>query len=305
MVLDPTQTNPQQRLIGFGRQIPSGGNAQARSLGPNVPIGGGQQAPLFGSSMFGGITQNILDGGNAFFGGSRLNSAGVVAQNPNKGLALQATILDPFQLNAIIRMEEENARRKIVQAPVITAANRQRVHVSVITQRAYISDYELSSGGTGLVVAEVADPIIETFQEGVVLDVRPTISADRKYITLDVRPTLATLVGGSFRQIAVNLGTISSAAINVNIEVPQIVLQEAFTSVTLPDGGTALLGGFRQITNKEEHSGVPFVDRIPLVSRLFSRDGELNETANLIILVTAKMVSLRDEEAKRYNVDQD
>lgn len=47
-----------------------------------------------------------------------------------------------------------------------------RVHFSQITQRAYISDYQLSSGGTGNVVAEVADPTIATFQEGTVLDVQ-------------------------------------------------------------------------------------------------------------------------------------
>jgi hypothetical protein len=304
LILDPTQTNPQQRVIGFGQQIPAAGVGRASRLGPVIGAPG-NQFTLFGSGMFGGRTENVLDGGNAYFSGLRLNSAGVQAGNPNRGLSMAMALLDPFQIKAILRAEQEDAKRKIVQAPVITAANRQRVHVSVITQRAYISDYELSSGGTGLTVAEVADPIIETFQEGVVLDVRPTISADRKYITLDVRPTLATLVGGSFRQIAVNLGTISSAAINVNIEVPQIVLQEAFTSVTLPDGGTALLGGFRQVNSKEEHSGVPFVDHIPLLNRLFSRDAELHETSNLIILVTAKMISLREEEAKRYNVDQD
>ena len=289
------------RDIGFGRQIPAQGNARASRLGPAGP----GNIPFFGSGQLGGRTEHILNGGPAYFGGDRLNNSAVAAGNNPKGLAFQASILDPFQINAIIRAEEETGRRKIVQAPVITAANRQRVHVSVITQRAYIADYELSSGGTGLVVAEVADPIIETFQEGVVLDVRPTISADRKYITLDVRPTLATLVGGSFRQIAVNLGTISSAAINVNIEVPQVLLQEAFTTVTIPDGGTALLGGFRKVTQKEERSGVPFIDHVPLLNKLFHREAELNENFSLLVLMTARMISLRDEEAKRYNVDKD
>ncbi|MBX3470109.1 MAG: hypothetical protein KF878_24805 [Planctomycetes bacterium] len=304
LILDPnpgpgTQSSIQTgRVIGIGQQIPSGGSGRASRLGPVV---GGNT--LFGSTMFGARTEHLLSSENpAFFSGQRLNPPGTTT---NKGFAFQASILDPFQLSAIVRAEQESQRRKIVHAPVITAANRQRVHVSVITQRAYIADYELSSGGTGLVVAEVADPIIETFQEGIVLDVRPTISADRKYITLDVRPTLATLVGGDFRQIGVNLGTISNAAINVAIEVPQVLLQEAFTTVTLPDGGTALLGGFRQINQREERSGVPFVDRIPLLNKLFSREGELNETSNLIILVTAKMISLREEEAKRFNVDRE
>ncbi len=292
-------SNPGGQDMGFGRQIPSGGGRSSRlgpvNPNPNSPVN------FFGTNMFGGRSQNILSGGAAYFAGDRLNGTGVSAGTPHKGMSLAATLLDPFQLSAILRAEEENGRRKLVDAPVVTAANRQRVSVSVITQRAYISDYELSSGGTGLVVAEVADPIIETFQEGVVLDVRPTISSDRKYITLDVRPTLATLVNGSFRTIPVNLGTISNAAINVNIEVPEVTLQEVFTSVTLPDGGTALLGGFRKINNKEERAGVPFIDRIPILNLLFSRQAELYETESLLILVTARTIALREEERKRFN----
>ena len=39
------------------------------------------------------------------------------------------------------------------------------------TQRAYIGGYELSSGGTGQAVAEVAKPQVNVLTDGVVLDV--------------------------------------------------------------------------------------------------------------------------------------
>jgi len=306
LLLDPNVPSQLPRGfddIGFGRQIPSQGTARNSRFNPAIAGPGG--IPFFGSGMFGGRTEHVLDGGNGYFTGLRLNDSGVSAGNNNKGAAFQVTLLDPFQVNAIIRAEEERGKRKIVQAPVITAANRQRVSVSVITQRAYISDYELSSGGTGLTVAEVADPIVSTFSEGVVLDVRPTVSADRKYITLDVRPTLATLVGGTFRQIQVNLGTISNAAINVNIEVPQILLQQAYTSVTIPDGGTALLGGFRQINYKEERAGVPFLDHVPLLNLIGGRQAEVNENLSVLILLSAKTIYLPEEERRNFNMDDE
>jgi hypothetical protein len=47
-----------------------------------------------------------------------------------------------------------------------------RAHIVNLTQRAYIKDFELTSGGTGLAIAEVADPVIGTFTEGTVLDVK-------------------------------------------------------------------------------------------------------------------------------------
>lgn len=47
-----------------------------------------------------------------------------------------------------------------------------RCHITIETQRAYIQDFELSSGGTGTILAEVADPIVGTSVEGTSLDAR-------------------------------------------------------------------------------------------------------------------------------------
>ncbi|HZV01991.1 MAG TPA: hypothetical protein VFF73_35110 [Planctomycetota bacterium] len=297
-----TQVNMDQNIPGQSATRRGGddvGFFQKIRPGRLGPVLGG--IPFFGSSAIGGRIENILDGGDAYFKGDRLNGTQVQGAANPKGFLGQLTILDPFQINAIIRADQERLKEKIVNAPVVVAANRQRVHISIITQRAYIADYELSSGGTGLVIAEVASPIVQTMQEGVVLDVRPTISADRKYVTLDLRPSLSELVGGVFTEIPVNLGTQTAAAINVNIELPTVDLREAYTSVMVPDGGTVLVGGFREFNEKEQRSGTPFVDDVPLLNVIFKREAELRETESLVILVTARIVVLRDEEKKRFN----
>lgn len=46
------------------------------------------------------------------------------------------------------------------------------VSMSVVTDRAYIRDFELTSGGTGQQLAEVADPVIGKSTEGVSLEVK-------------------------------------------------------------------------------------------------------------------------------------
>jgi hypothetical protein len=46
-----------------------------------------------------------------------------------------------------------------------------RANTLQVTQRAYIADYELVSGGTGFSIIEVADPVVQTSLEGVALDV--------------------------------------------------------------------------------------------------------------------------------------
>ena len=47
-----------------------------------------------------------------------------------------------------------------------------RGFIMQVTQRSYIADYELVSGGTGFSVVEIADPVIRTNLEGVALDVK-------------------------------------------------------------------------------------------------------------------------------------
>lgn len=238
--------------------------------------------------------QHILDGFAGGLTGTRLSSQ-------LRGLTLQATWLDPFQINAILRAAQEERESRIITAPRVTASNRQRVYVSVITQRAYVQDYELVSGGTGLVVQEVADPVISTFQDGVILDVQPVISSDRRYITLDVRPTIAELVNGVIPTVAISLGSITAAAQLVEIDLPEISLQQTFTSVTVPDGGTVLLGGFRGFDEREYESNVPIIGHLPLIKNLFRRQAYLRERRSLYIMITASVVDLRAAEKRKYN----
>ena len=245
-----------------------------------------------------GRMQNMLDGFSSLIRGSRV----VGGPGGLSGLSLQFMMVDPYQINAIIRAVQEEAGVRSVIAPEVTAHNGQRVFVSVITQRSYIADYELVSGGTTYTLTEVADPVVRVNEEGVVLDVRPTVSADRKYITIDVQPTLATLIGGVISTVLINLGTVMAAAMQVPIGLPKMSIQRTWTSVTVPDGGTVLLGGFRSLDELRFTSTIPIIGKIPILNLLVRRRAELREKRSLIILITAKMVNLRQEEAEKFGL---
>lgn len=255
-------------------------------------------ALVMGQDRWAGRIQHIIDGFTGTVRGERLSGGGGLG-----GLTLQSTWLEPFQLNVIIRAVQEKAYARELTAPVVTAHNGQRVYVSVITQRAYIADYNLVSGGTGFAIIEVADPEVATFQEGVILDVNPVISHDKKYVTLDVKPTLATLIGGVISTILISLGSFTNVAFQVPIGVPEISLQQSFTSVTVPNGGTVLLGGFKSLNEAKYTSYLPILGKIPLFGNLFRRKATLSEKRSLVILITARIVDLRGEEAQKFNVE--
>ena len=251
---------------------------------------------VMGQDRWAGRIQHIIDGFTGTIRGERLSG-----NNGSSGISWQNTWLEPFQINTILRAVQERSDVRQLTAPVITAHNGQRVYVSVITQRAYIADYELVSGGTGFAIIEVADPVVQTFQEGVILDVDPVVHHDKKYITLDVRPTLATLIGGVISTIQISLGSFTNVAFQVPIGVPEIALQQSFTTVTVPNGGTVLLGGFKSMNESNYQAYLPILGQIPIIKNLFRRKATLLEKRSLVILLTARIVDLRGEERDEFS----
>lgn len=73
--------------------------------------------------------------------------------------------------SALQRFPDVRAVPTLIATIRMESGDFGRAHFANLTQRAYIQDFELSSGGTGLTVAEVADPVIGGFSEGTVLDI--------------------------------------------------------------------------------------------------------------------------------------
>ena len=87
--------------------------------------------------------------------------AALYAENPL--LRVNAT-------HALMQVPDTRVVRDLIVTLRMSSGGFGRGHFSQLTQRAYIRDFALSSGGSGLTVAEVADPVIGSFAEGVVLD---------------------------------------------------------------------------------------------------------------------------------------
>ncbi|WP_372371251.1 hypothetical protein [Candidatus Uabimicrobium sp. HlEnr_7] len=206
------------------------------------------------------------------------------------GLSLQLAYVDDIELQAILKAVRKKARSNVVNAPLLTLFNTQRGNVTIITQRSFIQDFDVEVATN----AVIADPIIGTFQEGVVLDVRPTVSADRKYVTLELQPTLA--VNFDIRELQTELGNAAAGA--VTIQFPDIELTKIRTTVTIPDGGTLLIGGLAQSRRVDQMSGVPILSDLPLVSFLTSRKGQSTQKLQKLILIKAKIILPEEYEPK-------
>ena len=211
------------------------------------------------------------------------------------GLGLQYQWLGEQALQTVLRAVHKEQKATIVQAPRITVFNTQRSHLLVQTQRPYISDLEPQIS----TLAAAYDPVISVLTEGIVLDVRPIVSNDRKYVTLELRPSLAELQ--TIRSIDINAGSGAGAGIApAIIQLPFIVIQRAETTVTIPDRGTLMISGFKDIIMKDLKSGVPIFDSIPVLNFFFTRKGKTSERKRLMILVTPEIIDLSEYEHQQY-----
>ena len=165
--------------------------------------------------------------------------------------------------------------------------NGERSHIQMMNHFSYVKDFEPEIAQSSV----IAEPIISVIQDGIILDVRPVVSSDRRFITVELRPTVATLKrdeSGSLTQFTTGLGVGES----VTIELPELEIKRLRTTVTMPDGATLLLGGMK-ISN-----GLPFFKHIPVVSFFFSRKAEYKSKRKLLILVTGSIVIPEEIEPK-------
>jgi general secretion pathway protein D len=264
------------------------------NAGPGLPAGAALNpaaGAYFGDGNdgdFRGRTENIFDRalGSVFGGGGFLNPLSSLG-----GATFTLNYLDDSQYNAIVKAVEKTQRGRTLTAPTITVYNTQRANVTVVNQLSYISDFDVEVAQSSF----IADPIIGVIQDGLTLDVRPTVSNDRRYITLELQPTVAKLV----EPIPTFSTTLGSSFSPVIIQLPELRLQQARTTVRIPDGGSILIGGLKNIAVVDRQSEIPLIAKIPLLSFLFSRKGRSDEMSNLMILVRATITDLQEEEIKQ------
>jgi len=203
------------------------------------------------------------------------------------GLSFSWTFLNNMELELILRAVSKSERVELVTAPRILVHNTARANLSVLNQIAYVMDYDVEIAQA----ASIADPIVAVIQDGVILDVRPIVSADRRFITLELRPTIAELQR-PIEERPTTLGTQNS----VTIQLPEVEIQRVRTSIPIPDGGTVLLGGMKVSEKQDLRSGVPILNKIPLLSALFERKGNMISNRKLLILLKALIVIPEEKE---------
>lgn len=113
---------------------------------------------------------------------------------------------------------------------------------------------------------------------GINMEVTPQINS-AGFINLNIKPEISSRSG------EVQFGGASGASI------PIITTRKTVSTVTIKSGYTLAIGGLIEQSMENGSTSVPVLGSIPYLGRLFSSDSNFTERRNLIVFITAKILS--------------
>ncbi|MFN4242711.1 MAG: hypothetical protein ACK4PI_05690 [Tepidisphaerales bacterium] len=231
--------------------------------------------------------------------------------SPAPSLSIQGAYLDDFGVSFLLRATQASVTSSIAQAPRLTLFSGQRARVLVGEYQFFVTDLT-AIVGTGAVAFQ---PEPSAVFSGVELWVQAVVSADRKYVQLNLVPRLRQLLSVQnfvFQTAAEGDGGAPPGQLPPGAVVPQAGIATAtiqlptqrftgiYTSTSVPDGGTILLGGLTLTGEVENEAGVPVLSKIPFLKRFFTNRSTAKDEQVLLILVKPTIIIMRETENKQF-----
>ncbi|MEZ6133911.1 MAG: hypothetical protein R3C53_03265 [Pirellulaceae bacterium] len=237
------------------------------------------------------------------------------------GASLGFAILSDLEMFFFMNAAQGDQRTNVLQAPRVTMFDGQQASINDTVSRPFVTS--LIPVVADFAVAQ--QPVIVVLNEGTVLNVQATVSPDKRFVRLTLNPSFSqidrvdtfTFEGSrTTRTNSTRTGdNILDAAGNVTssddddeqvisgttVQQPSFAQTSVSTTVSVPDGGTILLGGIKRMREGRLERGVPILSKIPYVNRLFKNTAIGRETSTLMMTVTPRII-IQEEEEQKYGV---
>jgi len=203
------------------------------------------------------------------------------------GLALDLAYLNAFQVRVLLDAVQKQRKGNLLTSPKLTCFNGERANIAVTTQVNYLRNIVQGT------------PEVGTITDGMVFEVVPYASADRRYITMEILPVMRNMTR-PIRQVSVSVPEyLDDGGVSVTtsiVQLPEVTVKSVETFASVPDGGTLMLGGLSRANEQSGRATIPILGDIPILKYLFSRWGSSDTRTSLIILVRADILIQGEEE---------
>lgn len=201
-------------------------------------------------------TGSITNGANT---GSIVN---LPANAPTSGVDILVGRL-PGNTNLQMQLSaaEANGNIRIISKPNVTTINNKPARI-----RSGVKIYVKVEGGAD------EGPTLKEIDTGIELKVTPQITLN-KMIKMNIE---ATQSEADFSRTVDN--------------IPSILDNTATTTVLIPDGETAVIGGLLKVNTTVEKKSVPGISKVPVLGWLFKNTNKTKSNKELMIFITPKIL---------------
>ncbi|MCL4190360.1 MAG: general secretion pathway protein GspD, partial [Thermoguttaceae bacterium] len=207
----------------------------------------------------------------------------------------------------------------LLQAPKVTLFNGQQAFVSDQSQSPFVVSVIPVVGD----FAAAQQPVIVVLSEGTFLTVQAVVSDDRRFVRLTLLPFFSRIgdvdtftfsgtetttenTSEEGNQKAPNDNSKKKSEkttqrAGTTVQLPTFSFVSVTTTVSVPDGGTVLLGGIKRLSEGRNEFGVPILSKLPYINRLFRNVGVGRESQSLMMMVTPRII-IQEEEEERLGI---
>lgn len=241
---------------------------------------------------------------------------GFAGFDPASAASFGFAILSDIEVFLLIQAAKGNERSNLLQSPTVTMFNGQSANVTDGFQQPFVTSVTPVVGD----FAVAHQPVITILPDGTNLNVSAVVSNDRRSVRMTLVPQFTqigevqtfTFSGSQSTEVSTNsllddlldIATpdasddeVAVTTQGVTVQLPIIATTSVSTVVSVPDGGTILLGGIKRMTEQRTERGVPFLSNIPYINRLFKNVSIGRDTQNLMMMVTPRIIIQAEEEA--------
>jgi type IV pilus assembly protein PilQ len=261
---------------GVNWQSLSGWGLEARAASEDEPlgrvyerIGGSSTTPTSSSSNDFSISNQNGQTSTAL---NQSTSEGVITSAIDQVTRVDTAVFSADAFSVVLSALEQQDEIELVSNPTVVTMNNMAASINIGEEYPIPSYRYNDERGTFEVSNFEYKPI------GINLSVTPQINS-AGFINLDIKPEISTRSG------TVNFGGASGA------EIPIITSRKTSSKVTIKSGYTLAIGGLIQTESQNEESKVPVLGDIPVMGRLFKSNSRQEEKRNLIVFITAKILS--------------
>ncbi|MBL9122330.1 MAG: hypothetical protein JNG90_01770, partial [Planctomycetaceae bacterium] len=232
--------------------------------------------------------------------------------DPAAGASFGFAILSQVESYFFLNAAQGDRRSNVLQAPKVTLFNGQQATVSDTSQSPFVISVIPVVGD----FAAAQQPVIIILSEGTFMTVQAVVSSDRRFVRLTIVPFFShigdvdtfTFNGSSTTtersgsdgpedNTSAREDEVTTITEGTTVQLPTFSFVTVTTTVSVPDGGTVLLGGIKRLSEGRTEFGVPILNKLPYVSRLFKNVGIGRETESLMMMVTPRIIIQEEEES--------